>query len=184
MSPLVRRSCGVIALAVSAGLMLNLKAQESAATRNLTLRAEQVSTGPDGRTVVTAAAAGDIRGALTLTITGVNSAGTITSGEWALVNSYIQDVAVSHAPHSGEGTEAHEHPGGELLVNHGTLSGKITGGTLTYDADGKLSALGYVQLSISLGSLTFQSVTSGTASLALTGIQDPARSTGAAAFTF
>jgi hypothetical protein len=41
-----------------------------------------------------------------------------------------------------------------------------------------------VQLSISLGSLTFESVTSGTASLALSGIQDPPRSTGAAAFTF
>lgn len=184
MSALVRRNCGAIALAVCAGLILNVRAQESATTRNLTLRAEQVSTGSDGRTVVTVAAGGDMRGALTLTITSVNSAGTITSGEWALVNSYIQDVAASHAPHSGQGTDTHEHPGGELLVNHGTLSGKITGGTLTYDADGKLSALGYVQLSISLGSLTFERVTSGTASLALTGIQDPARSTGAAAFTF
>jgi hypothetical protein len=161
-------------------------------TRNISLKADQVSRGDDGRIVVTATATGDLRGALTLTITGTGPNGTITTGEWVLVNTYIEDLygpghsaSDGHEHHDGTG-EDHEvagHAAGERLVLNGTLSGPLTGGTLTFDADGRLSSLSFVQLSISLGSLTFQGV-SGSGTLALAGLQDGATSSGSAAISF
>lgn len=184
MLPSLRRTGFGVAALVSFGLFFTVGAQ-GPATQNVVLRAEQVSRGDDGRLVVTAAASGDLRGALTLTITDVAANGTITSGEWALVSTYIQDVlGDGHTEADGHDEEVPGHHAGELLVQRGTLSGKITGGTLTLDGDGRPSALSYIQLSISLGSLTFEGIESGTASLALNGLQDVVTSSGAAAFTF
>ena len=66
----------------------------------------------------------------------------------------------------------------------GTLSGPITGGTLTLNADGRVSSLTFLQLGVSLGSLTFDGVRDGSGTLALSGLEDAAASTGSAAFTF
>ena len=185
MPPILRRTVLCAAtLVVCLGLFFTVRAQ-GPATHNVTLRAEQISRGDDGRLVITAASSGDLRGALTLTITGTGPNGAITSGEWALVSTYIQDVlAEGHTDSDGHHEDLPGHHAGELLVQRGTLSGKITGGTLTFDADGRPSALGYIQLAISQGSLTFAGVESGTASLALNGLTDPVTSSGAAAFTF
>ena len=154
-------------------------------TYNLTLRAEQVSRGEDGRLVITAATSDPIKGALTLTITGADASGAITNGEWALVNTFVETVY--GAGHSADDGHDEEYPGHEIgvrMIQRGTLAGALTGGAIAVDANGAITALNGIQLSISKGSLTYASVTSGTATLTLSGPADPATSSGTAAFIF
>ena len=154
-------------------------------TRNIALKADQVSRGEDGRLVIAISASGDLRGALTLTITGTSSTGSITGGEWVLVNTYIEDVlGEGHTEDDGHDEEYPGHHAGERLIQLGSLSGAITGGTLTLDSSGNASSVTFVQLGIALGSLSFDGVHEGTGSLALSGLEDVARSSGSAAFTF
>ena len=181
----LRRSiAGAAALMTSIGLVWTVGAQ-GPTTRSVTLKADQISRGDDGRLVIAATATGDLRGALTLTITGASSNGAVTGGEWVLVNTYIEDLfGEGHSEDDGHDEEFPGHHAGERLVQLGTLSGPITGGTLTLDANGRVSSLTYLQLGVSLGSLTFEGVRDGSGTLALSGLEDVAASTGSAAFTF
>lgn len=181
----LRRSViGAVALVTAIGLGWTVPLH-GLTTYNVTLKADQVSRGVDGRLVITAAAAGDLRGALTLTITGTASNGAVTGGEWVLVNTYIEDLfGEGHSENDGHDEEFPGHHAGEHLVQRGTLSGRITGGTLTVDAEGRVSSLTFLQLEVSLGSLTFEGVSDGSGTLALSGLQDVAASSGSAAITF
>lgn len=183
--PALRRTIvGAVAVVTSIGLVWTVRAQ-GPTNHSVTLKADQISRGVDGRLVVTASATGDLRGALTLTITGTSSNGAVTSGEWVLVNTYIEDLfGEGHSENDGHDEEFPGHHAGEHLVQLGSLSGQITGGTLTLDADGRVSSLTYLQLAVSLGSLTFDGVRDGSGTLALSGLQDVAASSGSAAITF
>jgi hypothetical protein len=137
-----------------------------------------------GRLVIAMNARGDLRGLVTLTLS-VGPDGTITSGDWALVVSHLEDlnpdgtVAVvneeephehSEEPSDGPLEEHHdESSGGEhhefiRFVNKGTLGGDITGGFVGTGADGAL-ALVNVQLQLTGATLTFASTSSGTGSI-------------------
>ena len=181
-----RAGVGAAALVTCVGLVLTARAaQPEPITRNLVLKADQISRGEDGRLVIAASVSGDLRGALTLTITGTSSTGEITSGEWVLVNTFIEDVfGEGHSEDDGHDEEFPGHHAGEHLIQRGSLSGSIKGGTLTLGSDGRVSSLTFVQLGIALGSLTFESVTDGAGTLALSGLDDVATSSGNAAFTF
>jgi hypothetical protein len=178
-----RAFIGAVAFIASVGLVWTARAQ-GPATRNVTLTADQISRGADGRLVIAVSAAGDLRGALTLTITGTSSTGEITSGEWVLVNTYIEDVfGDGHSAGDGHDEEYPGHHAGERLVQLGSLSGAIKGGTLLFDS-GRVSALRFVQLEVALGSLSFAGVRDGAGTLALSGLDDVATSSGNAALTF
>ena len=180
----LRRALFAAVLITSVGLVLTARAQ-GPTTRNVTLKADQISRGEDGRLVIAVSAAGDLRGALTLTITGTSPTGEITSGEWVLVNTYVEDLfGEGHTEDDGHDEEYPGHHAGERLVQRGSLSGAIQGGTLTLDSDERISSLAFVQLGISLGSLSFNGVRDGSGSLALWGLGDAASSSGNAAFTF
>src|SRR5829696_3382663 len=185
MLPTLRRTAiGVAVLVLCAVTVWTVRAAEPT-TRNVTLKADQISRGDDGRLVVTATATGDLRGGLTLTITGTSASGAVTSGEWVLVNTYIEDVfGAGHSADDGHDEEVPGHHAGERLVQLGTLSGPITGGTLTIDGDGRVGSLGFMQLSVAQGSLTFKDVRSGSGTLALSSLQDMPAASGSAAFTF
>ena len=82
----------------------------------------------DGRLVITMGVEGDLRGALTLIVTDMASDGTVRAGEWAIVNTYIEDVAST----STGGSAQEGHSTGEVLVHKGTVNGTLAGGTLAF----------------------------------------------------
>jgi hypothetical protein len=136
----------------------------------------------DGRMVVSFDAAGAIRGLLTLQIKSGESVG----GQWVLVSRYLQDLT----PEGEIDERAQETraalPGPELhllhreymtIVERGTLRGTIEGGSLEFDVDGRLRAIGSLQLRVEGGSLEFAG-RAGTAALQATRLHDGTSGTG------
>jgi hypothetical protein len=146
--------CGSAALALAA----------TPATRPVLASGHAVSlTGPRvsvvdaTRTVVTFEAGGDIRGMLTLNLIQA-SAGAPLTGDWSFVSRYIQDLPAGgderpeRARPSSDEPQHDEHIG---FVERGTLRGPVQGGTLGYDADGKLDSLDFLELPIAGGYIEF-----------------------------
>jgi hypothetical protein len=159
-------------------------AQAPASLHSVTLSRAQVSRGPDGRVVITSDASGDLRGAFTLSVTSVAPDGSIR-GEWALVNSYIEDLlGAGHSESDGHEEHDEGHFVGEVLVNRGTLNGEVTGGTLTFDSGGRVASASSVQLTVTLGSLTFSGIQSGTGVFDGSTLNDAYMSTGTVRLTF
>jgi hypothetical protein len=123
-------------------------------------------------------ASGDLPGSLTLTIDRDGRDNTIVGGNWALVVSYIEDVAATAPQHADD-----DH-GGELLIQKGVLKGTISGGTLTLNADGTVAAVNSVQVNINSGSLNYEAVTSGGGTVDETDLQDFAGSRGGLNLSF
>jgi hypothetical protein len=167
------------------GLSALIYAQATPTTRQMTLTNGQVSEAP-GKVVVTFEAKGDLRGLVTLT---VNTSGNeITGGEWAFVVRYVEYLD-HHGRPIPEGEEELVHNESEphaerpVFVDKGTLSGPVGGGALSRDANGVITGLSSVLLSVGSGSLTFEGA-AGHGSSAASGLDQAATSSGSLDLTF
>ena len=154
-------------LAITWPTIIRAASAPAAQLHDVTLTEARVSTLEAGQLVVSMQAAGDLRGLVTLKLE-VGTDGAITGGDWAVADSYLEDLNAdgSVAPL----TEEHHEETGEAhrefirLVNKGTVGGRVTGGYVGEGTGGAVSLVN-LQLELTTGSLTFQSITSGTGSL-------------------
>ncbi len=118
------------------------------------------------RIVASFDATGDIRGLFTATIDR-DDKGAL-SGEWVLVSRYMQDLTPEGEVDELASDRRAALPGEELHRRHveymdiregGTLRGSITGGSLSFDVDGRLRTIESLQVSIVGGNLTFNGMT-------------------------
>lgn len=116
-----------------------------AATYNDTVSGSQTAAPESEGIAVNLTAAGDLPGMSKLTL--VRSEANITGGAWTMT------VLPANADASS--------------TERGTLSGTVSGGTLTLNENGTLASASAVQISIQSGTGEFASVTSGTATLNL-----------------
>ena len=170
-------ACAVAAVALAAAHAGDALAASSA-REEIRLTAPRVSALGGGTHVVTFEAAGDIRGLLTLTL---KADGASVSGEWVLVSRYIYD--------SGSGSEelttglaggehaSTVHEESVAFRERGTLKGRVSGGAVVLDAEGRLSAIDGLQLAIGDGNLEFSGST-GAATAFASGLQDARNGSG------
>jgi hypothetical protein len=132
-------------------------------------------------------ASGDLRGMVTLMLKRDAANNTVT-GEWAFVNSYVQDLGEGHSHQDGHNhlTESNSETGehGERLIDKGTIRGKVTGGGVTLNNDGTLSSLNSIQLNIISGSLTYTNVKQGNGAVNGLNLSNLRASTGTMTLTF
>jgi hypothetical protein len=178
MLPSLRRTVlGAAALVICLGLVWTVRAQEKH-TYNVKLSTAETTTDAAGRVVVTLMATGDLSGVVTLALER-GAAGAVTGGEWAINVSYTELVpAVPTAAPSSD------PDGGERLVQKGAIKGSIAGGTLTLNADGTLASLNDVVLTVSSGTLEYQSATSGSGLVTATQLASRNSATGAVSLIF
>lgn len=168
--------CGCAAIALAAtpatGPVL------AASGQVVTLTSPQVSVVDATRTVVTFEASGDIRGMVTLNL--VNGSGGALTGDWSLVSRYVQDTAGGGderpraADRNGNEPDHNEFIG---FVERGTVRGTVVGGTLGFDADGKLDSLDALALQIAGGFVEFEGAT-GSGDASASNLQDAASGSG------
>jgi hypothetical protein len=152
-------------------------------THTITLKNARVSRVDDTHIVITAEAAGDIRGSVTFHLEGGAQG---WSGNWALVSSYVQDFAADGTP-APEGPHVEGGPGephleSTVFVHDGGLSGTVDAGTLALTAEGALTGLSS-PVTLTSGTMKFKGVT-GAGDLSLSQLQDSAASTGTLTLTF
>ena len=118
------------------------------------------------RVVASFDATGDIRGLLTAMID--RDANGALSGHWVLVSRYLRDLTPEGEVDDRAIETRAALPGWELHARHkeyfeihdrGTLRGSIAGGVLSFDVDGRLRAIEFLQLSIDGGCLEFKGLT-------------------------
>ena len=129
--------------ALAAALSFNLV--NPAATYNDTVSGSQTAAPESEGIAVNLTAAGDLPGMSKLTF--VRSEANVTGGAWTMTVLPANPDASSN--------------------ERGTLSGTVSGGTLTLSENGTLASVSAVQISIQSGTGEFASVTSGTATLNL-----------------
>lgn len=134
-----------LAMLVSAALV------HAAATYNNTLSGSQ--TAATGAVALNLNASGDLPGILSLTLT--HEGGKVSGGTWTL----------SVLPPNADATSSES----------GRLTGKLTGGTLTLDANGIVTAADSVQLTLENGTGQYATVNGGSGTLSLSA--DPENST-------
>jgi hypothetical protein len=130
-------------------------ARAAASRFTVNLTEPRVSALEGTRVAVSFLASGDIRGLVSFTM---DTAGT-PSGDWALVSRYHLDLPDAGAPEGEGGEGATRHEGErELWEIHerGTLSGRITGGVLRFGADGQLTGIESLSLTVNEGSIEFE----------------------------
>jgi hypothetical protein len=147
----------------SLAMLVSVALVHAAATYNGTLTGSQTASTVAGGVSLNLNASGDLPGMFTLTLT--HEGGKVSGGSWTLVV----------LPQNADATSSET----------GRLSGKVTGGTLTLDANGIVSAADSVQLVVENGTELYATVNSGTGTLSLAA--DPENSTrlgGPLAFSF
>jgi len=171
-------------LAFAGGLALAGGASAGAQTlHEVALSHARVSV-QDQRVVLTMVAEGDLKGLLTLTLTDVDAAGR-GSGEWALVVAYAQELTrVAEGPTGGEALVDPDEAHSEWLrlVDEGTLSGRVTGAAVSFDAAGVPVAI-QAELPLLRGSLRFEGA-SGSGWLDAAALDDGATSSGSLSLSF
>jgi hypothetical protein len=166
------RAVGALVLALcpaTAGLASELPTNHSGR-----LSDQRLSTSRDGDLVIALQAHGDLRGLFTLTVHS-DGDGSIT-GQWSLVSAYFQDVDEDGNPFEIEAADPdqerqtisaeHHDPATPDLerikyVNLGTIGGTVNGGRLVIGADGAVTAVEHVQLTIVSSTLTFEGAAGG-----------------------
>lgn len=156
-----------------------LRSSEPPAVHSIPLSTAQVSMLDDNRVVVLMDAKGELPGSLTLTVERDSTGTTVVGGSWVLVVSYTEFTPLGHPDPDGAG-EAQS----ERLVQKGTLSGTISGGTLALDANGNVISFDALQLIINQGSVAYDGVTEGTGSAQETDLQDVVNSAGTLILNF
>jgi hypothetical protein len=119
----------------------------------------------------------NLPGTLTLKLTRDASGVNIIGGEWAYNVSYTE---VRHIENPEPGGEDHA----EFLVQRGTLKGTISGGQVSLDGNGSVSAINSVQLAVNGGSLTFHATKSGSGSGQMSNLLDADTATGTLTLSF
>jgi hypothetical protein len=124
-----------------------------AATYNNTVTGSQTAAAESGSVALNLNATGDLPGMLSITLK--HETGAVNGGTWTL----------TVLPPSADANS------NEV----GTLSGNITGGTITLDANGIATAAGSVQLNVQSGTGQFSTTNAGSGTLSLSA--DPENST-------
>lgn len=173
MNPLLRLS-GLAALALVLAVAAG-STSGSAAAHESGLDAPRADVLANGQVVISFTAAGELSGALTLTLTPGGSGSY--SGEWAFMVAHTDNADPAtgkeppphdHSPDHGQPADhshaAADHAHGEAgegqhrdyvqLVHRGSLSGLITDAIVTFDASGKLESL-VAPLTVDRGTLEF-----------------------------
>jgi len=122
-------------------------------TYNNTVSGSQTASAESGTVAFNLNATGELPGMLHLTVRHEGS--NITGGTWKL----------TVLPANADATSSET----------GTLTGSLSGGTLTVDANGIATAAGSVQLTVQSGTGQYEAITSGTGTLSLSA--DPENST-------
>ena len=122
-----------------------LVSTHSATTYNNTVNGSQTASGESGSVAFNLNATGELPGMLSLTVR--HEGGNITGGTWKL----------TVLPANADATSSET----------GTLTGSLSAGTLTLDANGIATAASSVQLNVQSGTGQFEAITSGTGTLSL-----------------
>lgn len=122
-------------------------------TYNNTVSGSQTASAESATVAFNLNATGELPGMLNLTVR--HEGGNITGGTWKL----------TVLPANADATSSET----------GTLTGSLSGGTLTLDANGIATAAGSVQLTVQSGTGQYEAITSGTGTLSLSA--DPENST-------
>ena len=130
-----------------------LVSSHSATTYNNTVNGSQTASAESGSVAFNLNATGELPGMLSITVR--HEGGNITGGTWKL----------TVLPANADATSSET----------GTLTGSLSGGTLTLDANGVATAAGSVQLAVQTGTGQFETITSGTGTFSLSA--DPENST-------
>jgi hypothetical protein len=166
--------CGTAALTLAAA---SPDPVEAANRFEVALSGARIDMMGTDRIVASFEAAGDIRGLFTATID--RDASGALRGEWVLVSRYLRDVTPDGQPDPMAYDERAALPGWELHARHkeyfqiherGTLRGRIAGGALDFDVDGKLRGIEALQLTIVGGNKEFAGL-SGAGSLTGSNLQ-------------
>ena len=154
-------------------------AQSAPTTYNNTSGLAMQSVDSKGHTVIVLQGSGDLPGVLTLVL-AVAPDGTV-SGEWAMNVSYTAPLHpdAQPAPDSDDPDSAQ----GEQLIQKGMLHGTISSGSVIM-ANGQVTEIDSLQLSIVAGSLQFAGVTKGSGAVNATHVDDRATSTAHMSLTF
>jgi hypothetical protein len=158
-------TCGIAALSLALA-PANRDPVQAAGGFEVALSGARVDMIGKDRIVASFDATGDIRGLLTANIHRDEKGGL--SGEWVLVSRYLRDLT----PEGEVDEQAIDNraalPGWELHARHkeyfeirerGTLRGTITGGSLSFDVDGRLRTIDSLQVSIDGGNREFRGMT-------------------------
>jgi hypothetical protein len=125
----------------------------SVANYQNTVSGAQTASAESGSVAFNLNATGDLPGMLSLTLR--HEGGTVNGGSWTL----------TVLPPNADATSSES----------GTLTGSLSGGTVTLDANGVASAANSIQLTVTSGTGQFASITSGNGTLNLSA--DPENST-------
>jgi hypothetical protein len=175
-----RRCAFLVVVALMLAMPSNSGAQQSPATYNVTLALADQHVDDHGRTVITMMASGDLRGVLTLAISSAPD-GTVIDGEWSLNVSYTAPLNPNAQPDPSSSDP--DAGTGEQLIQRGVLSGTITGGSITR-ADGQVTGLSGLGLSLTNGTVEFADVPNGFGTFDGSSVNDRTNSTGSMTLTF
>jgi hypothetical protein len=171
----MRRSLRAYGLCASALLLAPVShdtARAASGRFTVNLTEPRVSFLDGNRMAVSFLASGDIRGLVSFTM---DTTGT-PFGDWALVSRYHLDLADVGVPDGEGGDGAERHPGHQErfeIHERGSLSGRITGGSLRFGPDGQLAAIESLTLTVNSGSIEFNGMKgSGLASVDFANPQD------------
>jgi hypothetical protein len=139
--------------AASLSLLVSVALVDAAATYNNTVTGAQTASSQSGGIALNLNASGDLPGMISLSIT--HEGGNVSGGSWTM----------SVLPPNADATSSES----------GKLSGKLTGGTLTLDANGIVTAASSVQLTVENGTDQHAAVNGGSGTLSLSA--DPENST-------
>jgi hypothetical protein len=137
----------------SLAMLVSVALVNAAATYNNNVTGSQTASAERGGIALNLNASGDLPGMLSLTLS--HEGGKVTGGTWTL------SVLPPNADASSSET--------------GRLTGRLTGGTLTLDANGIVTAANSVQLTVQNGTEKYAAATGGNGTLSLTA--DPENST-------
>ena len=133
----------VVALFFAA--MVTLVSAHAAATYNNTVSGAQTASAESGSVAFNLTATGDLPGMFSLTLR--HEGGNVNGGTWTL----------TVLPPNADATSS----------ENGTLTGSLSGGTLTLDANGIATAANSIQLTVTSGTGQYASITSGSGTLNL-----------------
>jgi hypothetical protein len=137
----------------SLAMLVSLTLAHAAATYNNNVTGTQTASDESKGIALNLNASGDLPGMLSLTLT--HEGGNVSGGTWTL----------SVLPPNADATSS----------ERGKLNGKLTGGTLTLDANGIVTAANSLQLTVENGTGQHAAVTGGSGTLSLSA--DPENST-------
>ena len=138
---------------ISMAMLVSVALVHAAATYNDTLSGSQTASGESGSIALNLNASGDLPGILSLSIS--HEAGNVSGGTWTL----------TVLPPNADATSS----------DSGSLTGSLSGGTLTLDSNGIVTAANSVQLTVQSGTGQYAAVTGGSGTLSLAA--DPENST-------